>query len=616
MKRTIPRAAILAALTSAGLMGGAGAAQAAVTVTYNDFSMNASSDAASDTFIAKNGSDSSRTAIQAPGQALTDPDGADSQCTASGDTVECSNVFSLSLSGGDGDDTITEERTGNSFFFSAAIIDGGAGNDTLTGGPGRNRFLPGPGADRVRGGSLPTDPAVEPYKSLLADGGQPSDFQIEFAEDFVRYDLTSAGVTVSLDDAANDGAAGEGDDIGSDIESVSGTNANDALTAGANGVRFSGMLGDDTISGGPGNDSLDGGGSFSANNGDGAGSDTLNGGGGDDFLRDDDNSAFAAPGPGDPVPTPAGTDRLNGGDGDDLLSADAGPDDLVGGAGRDSAAFSRRSTAPNPFPADFRSVPLGFTITLDDQANDGATGAGEGDNVRSDVETVTTSNGDDVITGSAAANGLFTAGGKDTVTGGPGVDEVDTGDGDDTIQIQDNTTDRANGGRGNDSAVVDLPGGQPERADVLFNIENVTGTPFPTVVDVRNVPPPVLPVPPNVAPTLGVTGLNVKTKAFLKKGTFKLRVTVNEPSRVVADLLGTARFRAVGDLVVGVGRLPVGTGVRSMTVSVGKKNLTTFKRKLRTKAQRKKGLTLRVRVVATDAGGLPTTALKKVTIKG
>lgn len=163
--------------------------------------------------------------------------------------------------------------------------------------------------------------------------------------------------------------------------------------------------------------------------------------------------------------------------------------------------------------------------------------------------------------------------------------------------------------------MADLGGGQPEKADVLFNVENVTGVPLPTVIDVRNLKG-VPPTPPNVAPILAVSGLTVKTKSFLKAGTFTLRVTTNEPARIVADVLAKIRFRAIGDIVVGTGRLGAGTGKRRVKVSVGKSNLRTFKRKLRTKRQRRKGVTLRVRVVATDVLGLATTATKTVRIKG
>ncbi len=613
MRKHTPRAAIAAALTTAGLLGGATAAQAAVTVTFSGDTFSAAGDAAADTITVKNGSTPSFVAIQVPGQTLPDPDGADAVCTSSGDTAECQSD-SVSIIGNAGNDVLADTRTlagGFGFGFGFTTLSGGDGNDTLTGGALSNRFEPGAGADRVRGGSAPADPNVQPYKEFLADGGNPADFQSQFAPDSVSYDLPGAGVTVTLDDQPNDGAPGEGDDIGSDIEQVSGTNANDTLSAGGGTVALSGNLGDDTLNGGPGDDSLEGGGEFGGSGG--AGSDTLNGNGGNDSLRDDDRSPFQEPLPGDPARPPAGTDRLNGGAGDDSLSADAGPDDLVGGTGEDFADFERFAPFPATPPADFVRAPIGFTISLDDQPNDGATGAKEGDNVHADVEGVSTGSGADVVIGSAAPNSLFTGRGNDAVVGAGGADIIDTEDGDDSINVQDGVTDRVDGGRGNDSAAADLPGGQPEKADVLLNVENITGVPLPSVIDVRQIPRPT---PANVAPVLSVSGLTVKTKPFLKKGTFTLKVTTNEPASVVADLLGKNRFRAIGDIVVGTGRMAPAAGARRVKVSVGKSNLRTFKRKLRTKKQRKKGVKLRVRVVATDTLGLATTTTKTVTIKG
>lgn len=612
MKNNARRGAIAAALTTAGMLTAAPGALAAVTVTYNtngDFNgaITATSDGASDTVIVKDGASANRIALQVPGQTPADPDGpSNSACTASGDTVECPRG-SVRLVGAGGDDVFTDTRTAGGTAVTNTTFEGGDGADKLTGGPLGDSFVPGAGADIVRGGSLPADPAVEPFKSYLRSGGRAEDFQREYASDSVSYFDHAAGVNVSLDNAANDGSAGEGDDIGADIESVSGTSQNDVLTAGGASAQLFGAQGDDTLTGGAGNDDLVGGNGF---NGSGGGSDTLSGGAGDDNLYDGDEAAFRDPVAGE-VRLPSGPDSLNGGDGNDSLSAELGADDLVGGPGVDSAGFGRSGTTPDNAPADFVPAKLGFTITQDDVANDGQTGAGEGDNVHSDIETVETGDGDDVLTGSAGPNGLFSGDGNDNVTGGGGADDIGTGDGDDTIAVQDGITDRVDGGRGNDSASADLGGGQPDKADVLFNVETITGVPLPSVIDVTKIPV----TPPNVAPKVTVSGLTVKTKDFLKKGTFTLKVTTDEPARVVADMLGKSRFRAIGDLVIGTGRAPLGTGKRNVKVSVGATNLKTFKRKLRTKAQKKKGITLKVRVVATDALGLATTTTKTVKVK-
>jgi hypothetical protein len=66
----------------------------------------------------------------------------------------------------------------------------------------------------VRGGTAPTDPAQEPYKSYVTNGNDPGTFQVDQFADSVRYDTAGPGVSVSLDNVANDGAPGEGDEAG------------------------------------------------------------------------------------------------------------------------------------------------------------------------------------------------------------------------------------------------------------------------------------------------------------------------------------------------------------------------------------------------------------------
>jgi len=71
---------------------------------------------------------------------------------------------------------------------------------------------------------------------------------------------------------------------------------------------------------------------------------------------------------------------------------------------------------------DYPIADAGFTISLDDLANDGVTGAGEGDNVHSDVENLTTEGrAADVISGSAAANVISTGQGNDAIDPGDDV---------------------------------------------------------------------------------------------------------------------------------------------------------------------------------------------------
>src|SRR5207237_227207 len=110
-------------------------------------------------------------------------------------------------------------------------IRAGASEQAVVGGPGDDSLLGGARADLFVGG----------------DG-----------IDTASYAGRIAGISVTLDDVANDGAPGEGDNVRHDIENVIGGGGADTLVA--NGAA-------NVLNGGPGDDSLDGG----------LGADTLNG---------------------------------------------------------------------------------------------------------------------------------------------------------------------------------------------------------------------------------------------------------------------------------------------------------------------------------------------------
>jgi hypothetical protein len=139
--------------------------------------------------------------------------------------------------GGLGDDHIVGSAAANR-------LDGREGADTLEGQGGADVLIGGEGADDLRGGG---------------------DF------DRVEYPGTPAtdddeNQTVAIDDAANDGIAGEEDNVRTDVEDVDAGPGNDKVT---------GSAGANTLTGGAGNDELTGGG----------GVDTFFGGAGTDTLR-------------------------------------------------------------------------------------------------------------------------------------------------------------------------------------------------------------------------------------------------------------------------------------------------------------------------------------------
>jgi len=179
------------------------------------------------------------------------------------------------VAGGPGNDTLNGTAGDDSLY-------GRAGNDTLNGQAGNDDLDGGPGADTLNGGA---------------------------GTDAATYGGRTAPVTVTLDGKANDGEAGEGDKVGTDVEAVYGGQAGDTLT---------GSSKDDTIDGEGGNDTITGGG----------GSDFLYGGDGNDTIDSRDGKA-------DTVDCgPGGADRIIG-----------DKSDAATGCELKGAPFSRRVNA-------------------------------------------------------------------------------------------------------------------------------------------------------------------------------------------------------------------------------------------------------------------------------
>jgi len=515
------------------------------------------------------------------------------------------------LNGDDGNDTLTK-NSDNVFGFGGpgqVVLNGGLGDDTLnagtgalseadTGGAGNDvfngsaqsgdNFVSEPGSDTYNGGSR-----VPTATDIVDD---PGTFQRFSAGDSISYAAHTDGVAVSLDNAANDGAAGEGDNVVADVENVTGGQAADTLTAGAPSAGLFGAAGNDAISGGPADDFLDGG----------DGADSLAGGAGDDFIRDGDFTD-GIQNPGDPAQPIAGNDALDGGAGNDTLVTDRGADNVVGGPGRDDAFFAQgfgNRAIPQASTVTTPIADAGFTISLDDLANDGVTGAGEGDNVHSDVENVTTDG--------RAADVISTGAGNDAIDGGAGADTINAGDGDDAVNAVDATTDIIDCGRGTDAANVDLAGAQALRADVTFDCETITGQAFGAVA------PPV----DTSKPVLKLSSKRVKVKAFRGRGLLPITVTCSKACSLAGEAF-TSKARIItrvasvaGQFKVGAASLPLGAGTRTLKVKIARKYLLKYRRALRTKAQRKRGLSFRVSVTASDAIGIQAIAGVTVKVKG
>jgi Ca2+-binding RTX toxin-like protein len=163
----------------------------------------------------------------------------------------------------------------------ALLLDAGEGSDTISAGPGSDTLLGNDGDDYLFGGG----------GDDIIDGGDGSDRLIGGdGSDTADYRTRQTGVGVLLDQNPNDGAVGEGDNVGVDFETIVGGDGGDLLdVSGRSGfsafasvpVRLLGNGGPDDLVGGPGTDTLVGG--LSSDN-------YTTGGGSDLILAEDGNT--------------------------------------------------------------------------------------------------------------------------------------------------------------------------------------------------------------------------------------------------------------------------------------------------------------------------------------
>jgi hypothetical protein len=118
--------------------------------------------------------------------------------------------------------------------------------------------------------------------------------------DIVDYSSRKNNLTVGIGTLADDGEAGEKDNVWLDVEEVMGGAGNDKLTGNATNCVLLGLAGNDTLTGG-------------------AGVDALHGGSGNDKLFGNANNDFLNGGP--------GVDTLDGGLGTDKAAKD--PSDIL-----------------------------------------------------------------------------------------------------------------------------------------------------------------------------------------------------------------------------------------------------------------------------------------------
>jgi Ca2+-binding RTX toxin-like protein len=143
-----------------------------------------------------------------------------------------------------------------------ATITGGGGNDVLRGGSGNDRLEGGPGADSLDGAAGNDSELGGDGNDTFSQGRVPNGadgLQGGGGVDDVGYGKRNAGIAVSLDGVANDGEAGEGDNVGTDVETVGGGSGSDRIVGNAAQNRLDGGAGNDFIDGRAGADTLNGG---------------------------------------------------------------------------------------------------------------------------------------------------------------------------------------------------------------------------------------------------------------------------------------------------------------------------------------------------------------------
>ena len=405
------------------------------------------------------------------------------------------------LEGGSGNDLLCGEgsvqASGSALNVCAAagtpgddVLNGDAGNDILQGTLGADSHNGGAGRDRASWSDRPSGPiavtiddcAPAPACAAANDGQvdvDPATPGDQGEQDIVSTDVEDVSGTGSADTIGGSAAANSLFGGGGSDE-LSGLGGDDTLcgdsagffAGGPCGLSVAGTAGGDTLAGGTGADLLLGVG----------GPDTLEGGDGLDTVSyethntpvtatisdDCSGTPCALPndgsaGEGDQIERDV--ENLTGGSAGDLLRGTGDANVLVGGAGGDrlEGLVGRDVLDPGFGNADivigggsidfvtYRSrTGEGLFLSIDGVANDGE--LGEGDDIRTDVEGIMGSDGDDVIVGHTnrfddtllgfgGADDIDGRAGDDVLVGGQGADALRGGEGDDHLNSLDEATD-------------------------------------------------------------------------------------------------------------------------------------------------------------------------------
>jgi Ca2+-binding RTX toxin-like protein len=361
--------------------------------------------------------------------------------------VSCAAVLQIVVTGGGGDNTVDLAPLTAATYpaLTQVSVDGGDGNDTITGGDGADILRGGPGNDTIDGNNNPAATVDSMFGDAgddtliwnpgknddLNEGGDGNDTSVinggGGAEVFA---VSAVAGRVRFERSTNNGTPNPFFvDIGTTERLVVNANAGDDTLAGGAGLAALIAL---EVNGGDGNDTITGG----------DGADILRGGPGNDTIDGNDN----------PVAT---VDAMFGDEGDDTLVWSPGKDDdrNDGGDGNDLSLVNGGGGAEV-----FSIAPNGARVLLQRTTNNGAPAPFFVDIGSTERLRVNGNAGDDSIVASVGLAALIAleldgGDGADSITGGDGADLLRGGAGNDTLQPGENpvaSVDQAFGGAGDD----------------------------------------------------------------------------------------------------------------------------------------------------------------------
>lgn len=392
-------------------------------------------------------------------------------------------------------------------------------------------------------------------------------------------------------------------------------------------------FGNDTVDAGPGADQVRGA----------AGADSIQGGDGDDLIFGDDGEDTIAGGEGnDNLWGERHADTLFGDGGDDQLHDDGSHetgywsgDVLQGGPGLDTADYgSRGGTTP-------------VDISLDGQANDGATG--EADNVgpAGDVERVEGTGNDDVLTGSDRADELWGGwgndridglGGDDLLEGFDGNDQIAGGDGNDTLDglsgddslLGEAGNDRLWGYGGNDTMrggagadaydagtgddVVLARDGEVDEIRCSFGSDTVEADGNDQLLDAGECERVLTQSGSSGSGGLQTQAAGVQRIAAVRRSGIALKVTAPEAGRLVTTAT-IARRPARRLRLAASKRVVIGRAETTMSAQGSRSVRVKLTRKAKRGLKRARSVKVKLRTTFTSATGARTTSVRTVRLR-